>query len=120
MVAFPFCKLAASPALLTVAADVADEVQVTLAVRFCVLPSLYVPVAVNCCVSPAATEAALGLTAIEISTGAVTVNPAVPLIVPAVAVTVVAPCVTPVATPLLLTIATPVVDEVHCTVPLRF
>ncbi len=36
------------PALLIVATAGADELQVTDAVRTCVVPSVYVPVAVNC------------------------------------------------------------------------
>ena len=35
-------------ALLTVVTDVVEDVQVTKAVRFCVVLSEYVPVAVNC------------------------------------------------------------------------
>ena len=39
-------------ALLMVATDAADELQVTVVVRFCVELSEYVPVAVNCLVAP--------------------------------------------------------------------
>jgi hypothetical protein len=46
---------------------------------------------VNCCVYPAATEAVVGVTEIELSTGAVTVNVAEPLIVPDLAVRVALP-----------------------------
>ena len=42
-------------------------------VRFCVLPSLKVPVAVNCWVSPTATEGFAGVTATDFSVGAATV-----------------------------------------------
>jgi hypothetical protein len=63
----------ASPPLLTVAIVVAEEVQVAVLVRFCVVPLLYVPVAVNCCVWPAATDGAAGVTAIETRAGAVPV-----------------------------------------------
>jgi hypothetical protein len=68
----------ASPPPLTVAIVAADEVQVAVLVRFCVVPLLYVPVAVNCCVYPAATDAVPGVTAIEANTGVVTVNVAEP------------------------------------------
>ena len=91
IVAVPFPTLVASPPLLTVAIVAADEVQVAVRVKFCVLLSLYVPVAVNCCVYPAATDAVPGVTAIEANTGAVTVNVVEPWIVPEVAVIVVAP-----------------------------
>ena len=50
---FLFAVALASPAALIVATlDVFAETQVTLPVRFWVLPSLKVPVAVNCCVKP--------------------------------------------------------------------
>jgi hypothetical protein len=78
IVAVPFATLVASPPPLTVAIVAADEVQVAVLVRFCVVPLLYVPVAVNCCVYPAATDAVPGVTAIEANTGAVTVNVAEP------------------------------------------
>ena len=77
--------------LLTVAIVAADEVQVAVLVKFCVLLSLYVPTAVNCCVYPAATDAVPGVTAIDVNTGAVTVNVVEPWIVPEVAVIVAAP-----------------------------
>jgi hypothetical protein len=78
-------------------------------------------VAVNCFVFPAATDAVLGVTAIEVSTGAVIVNVAVPLIVPDLAVIVVVPCATPVASPVwTLTVATEVLEEVQFAVVVRF
>jgi len=48
IVVVPVATLAARPLLLIVTTFVADESQVTVPVRFCVLPSLKVPVAVNC------------------------------------------------------------------------
>jgi hypothetical protein len=44
----PWMRLTANPALLTVATVGDEEIQFTDEVRFCVLPSAYVPVAVNC------------------------------------------------------------------------
>ncbi|HZW93196.1 MAG TPA: hypothetical protein VFF64_09615, partial [Candidatus Eremiobacteraceae bacterium] len=73
MVALPGATAVASPALLIVATAAFDEVQVAVLVRFCVVPLLYVPVAVNCCVYPAATEGVAGVTAIETRIGAVPV-----------------------------------------------
>ncbi len=73
IVAVPVATLVANPALLTVATDVADELQLAVVVKFWVEPSLYVPVAVNCCLLPAATELVAGVTAIDLSTGAVPV-----------------------------------------------
>lgn len=46
-----------------------DEAQVTEPVKSCVLLSEKVPVALNCRVSPAATEPLAGVTAIETSVG---------------------------------------------------
>ena len=47
----------------------ADEPQVTESVRFLLLPSLYLPVAVNCWVVPLATCALDGVTVIEAKVG---------------------------------------------------
>src|ERR1700687_3753793 len=69
IVAVPTARATAAPVALTLAIAGPDEVHVAVFVRFCVLPSLYVPVAVNCCVSPAAIEALAGVTAIHASTG---------------------------------------------------
>jgi len=52
MVVVPTVTPEAKPLALTVATAGAVEVQVTDAVRFCVLPSEYVPVAVICPVPP--------------------------------------------------------------------
>jgi hypothetical protein len=120
IVAVPFATLVANPPLLTVAIVVADEDQVTVLVRFCVVPLLYVPVAVNCCLSPAGTDGDAGATEIDINTAAVTVNVAEPWIVPDVAVIVAVPFATLVASPPLLTVAIVVADEVQVTVLVRF
>jgi len=48
MVVLPVATLVASPPLLTVAIEIAEEVQVEVEVSVCVVPLLYVPVAVNC------------------------------------------------------------------------
>jgi len=77
-------------------------------------------VAVNCCVYPAATDAVPGLTTIEANTGDVTANVAEPVIVPEVAVIIVLPGLTLVASPLLLTVAIVVADEVQVAVLVRF
>ena len=55
----------AKPEALTVATAVADELHAAELVRFCVLPSEYVPVAVNCCVPPSKTAGVAGVTAME-------------------------------------------------------
>lgn len=52
MVAVPIPTLVANPVVLIVAVVMVLDTQVALAVRFCVLPSVKVPVAVNCWVVP--------------------------------------------------------------------
>jgi hypothetical protein len=120
IVVVPVARLVAKPTPLMVATVVEEELQLALVVRFCVVPLLYVPVAVNCCVYPAATEAVPGVTEIEVSTGAVTVNVADPLIVPDVALMVAVPCVKVVASPAALIVATVRDDELHVAVVVRF
>jgi hypothetical protein len=56
------------PALLIVATAGAEEAQVTDVVRFWVVLSLNVPVAVNCCVVPFAMLGVVGVTSIETKT----------------------------------------------------
>jgi hypothetical protein len=50
-----------------VATPAADDVQVAALDKFCVLPSVYVPVAVYCCFMPLAIEIFAGATAIDTS-----------------------------------------------------
>ena len=76
--------------------------------------------AVNCCVVPFAIEALAGLIEIPDKRGGVTDNDADPLIAPEEALMLVAPWLRPIASPPLLTVATPTADEVHCTVLVRF
>jgi hypothetical protein len=122
-VATPVARPCEPDAFDTVAAPVDDD-HVTVVVRFCVLRSEYVPVAVNCRVWPVATDAAEGLTAIDTSTAGVTVNAAVPEVAPDVAVMVAAPVATPVASPCepdeFDTVAAAVLDDDHVTVVVRF
>lgn len=119
MVDVPTAMPSARPPAAIVATDVGDELHVALLERFWVLPSLYVPVAVNCWVVPAAMDGLVGLIEIEVSTGAVTVSVADPLIEPEVAVIVVAPRAIAVASP-PLTVATEPTDELHVAVAVRF
>ncbi len=74
-----------------VATPVLEEFHVTVLVRFCVLLSVYVPVAVNCWVLPLGTDGLAGVTAIETNAGAVTVSVVEPFIDPDVAVIVLVP-----------------------------
>lgn len=89
---------------------------VTCVVRSWVVRSVYVPIAVNCCVVPFAIDGATGVTAIETSAAVVTVSSAVPFTAPSVAVIVVVPFATPVARPLALIVAVAGVPEVHVTI----
>jgi hypothetical protein len=110
----------ATPAALIVAVVVVPELHVTLDVRFWVVPSLKVPVAVNCCVAPLVIEGFAGVTAIDCNVAAVTVSEVEPLIAPDVALIVEFPTPAPVATPDELIVAVEVVPELHVTVPVKF
>ena len=104
-----------------VATDGVAEAHVTWLVRFCVVPSVYVPVAVNCWVAPLAIDGFAGVTAIDCSVAAVTVS-------------VVdaadrhrrgrrdrrVPAASSVARPAAVIVATVVVAEVHVTWLVRF
>jgi len=119
-VALPTPRPVATPPALIVATPAADVLQDAAAVKFCVLPSLYVPVAAYACVRPAATNALAGVTPIDTKTGAVTVSAAVPVTVPDAAVMVVFPSTIPLATPVDATAAIEGADELHVTVEVTF
>jgi hypothetical protein len=65
MLVLPALTPVASPPLVMVVTPVLEEVQVTDPVRFWVLPSEYVPVAVNCWVPPAVIVGLAGVTVID-------------------------------------------------------
>jgi hypothetical protein len=109
----------ARPAGLIVAMLGAEDFQVTELVRFCVLPSLNVPVAVNCVVAAMAIDELLEVTAIDSRVG-VTVSGIVPLTVPEVAVIVVLPTATPVARPTVLIVATLEAEDFQVAELVRF
>ena len=115
----PGARVVAAPVALIVATVVADELHVAVAVKSAVVPSLFVPVAANCCSVPFATEGFAGVTAIEISVGAVTVSSVVPLTLPTAAVIVVGPEARVVAAPVALIVATVVADELHVAVAVK-
>jgi hypothetical protein len=83
----PTAIAVARPVELTVAALAVAEVQVTVLVRLAVVPSVYVPTALNCSVRPFATLGAAGVMEIDSSTAGVTVRVAFPDVVPDAAVT---------------------------------
>src|SRR5271168_4882370 len=76
-----------------------DDVHTTPVVSARVVPLLYVPVAVYCCVSPAAMLAVTGVTAIDCNVAAVTVS--------------VTPVAVPVPVPVIVAVAG--LDELHTT-----
>jgi hypothetical protein len=114
----------ANPAPLIVATSADDELQVTDVVRFCVVLSEYVPVAVNCCVVPVGMLIFAGVTLMDTSFGAVTARvTALDEIFPSAAVIVVVPVDDEVTKPLtpavLLIVATEVFDELQVTDAVR-
>lgn len=123
MVVGPTARPLARPiepaALLMLALLVSEELHTACVVTGCVVESVKIAIAVNCCVRPTGSDVLVGLTAIENSTAAVTVSPVVPLLPLRVAVIVVEPVETVLANPsepaALLMVATPVFEEVQVT-----
>jgi hypothetical protein len=99
--------------LLMVATVVSDELQTTVVVRFCVDPSVYDPVAVNCCFVPFAILGLAGVIEMEPSVAGVTVSVEDPDTPPDTAVIVQEPAAVAVASPELLIVETPVLDELQ-------
>ena len=103
-----------------IAVEAEDELQVTNEVTSCVLPSLNVPVAVNCCGAPRTMVGVGGLIAIETSVAEFTTIVADPLTEPEVTVIVVVPALrvlaSPAVTDVSLMVATKAVAEVQCAV----
>ena len=128
MVAGPRATPVATPwlpkVLLIVAKLGLDEVQVTEFVKFCVLPSLYVPVAANCWVFPTGMVAVAGVTAIDTNTSEATARLAEAVCEPSAAVIVAVPTPVAVATPCvpteLLMVATAELEELQFTEVVRF
>jgi hypothetical protein len=118
----PAATPVANPLAVIVTTPVVCEVHVTEPVKFCVELSENVPVAVNCSVALFAIEGLAGVTAIDTSVGAVVVTVRVvePLTAPETACIWLVPAVTPVAKPPAVTVATPVVCEVHVTELVKF
>jgi len=95
-------------------------VQVADAVKSNVLPSVYVPVAMSCCVVPRAKDGFTGVTAIETKVGAVTFRVVEPLMPPLLAVTVVVPTATLATAPCAFTVATPELAVVQFALAVMF
>ena len=121
IVVCPTASPVARPVPLTLATVVVDELHVTEFVRVCVLPSLNVPVAVNCSVEAIFNEPEGALTAIDCSVAAVTVSTTAFDTTPlCVAVTLVVPAVSPVANPAAVIVATAVLEELQVAELVRF
>jgi len=110
-------------ALLIVATVGVKDVQVTVEVKIFVVPSVYVPLAINCCFVPRAILGLAGVTAMDTSVAVVTVNVVLPVIAPNVAVMVVMPADNEVASPLepaaLLIVAIAGAEDVQVTDDVR-
>ena len=96
-----------------------DELQLTVDVMFCVLPSVNVPVAVNWVVVDAAMETLEGETAMDTRAGAVTVREVLPLTPEDAAVIMVDPMAALVAKPLLDIVAALEFEELQLAVFVR-
>ncbi len=118
MVLVPVAATAvAMPPVVMVATEVVAEAQVTVAVMFCGVVSLKVPVAVNCCEVPLGTVGLAGVTAIDTRVGEVAVSTVEPTMEFNVALMVLVPvAATAVAKPVLVMVATAVVADAHVTV----
>jgi len=115
MVAVPAPMAVARPLPSTVATDVLEELQVTCVVISWLVPSEYAPEAANCWVTPTGMLGLTGVTDRKDRIGEVTVRVVAPEIVPDVAVMITAPRAAAVPRPLLLTVATGVLEEVQVT-----
>jgi len=103
------------PKLVTVATLLAEELQVTASVMFCVLPSLKVPVAASDNVEAGAITAELGETAMDFSVAELTVRSVCPDLPPNAAIMFALPSPTAVTTPTAPTVATAVLLDVQVT-----
>lgn len=110
-------------ALLIVAIEVSDELQVTTVVMSLLLLSEYIPIAVNCMVSPKCAIGLWGVTFIETRVTVVTVIVVCPAIFPNVAFIEVVPPESEVAKPwdptVLLIVAIEGTEELHVTKEVR-
>jgi hypothetical protein len=125
----PLAEIVASPSSTPVTAPLAetiatlsmDDNHVTVDVRTCVLPSVYVPVAVNCWIVPSASDESAGVTAIDCRAAGNTVSEvSFDVIDPADATIVVDPVPLLVASPLLSIIATVATVELQVTAFVTF
>jgi hypothetical protein len=106
----------ASPLGAIMATEGVSEDQATEEVRFCDVPSEYVPIAMNCIVKPAGMDGlAVAATAMDCNVAAVTVRAVLPEMLPEVALMSAEPIPMLVTRPLGAIMATEVVPEVQIT-----
>jgi hypothetical protein len=120
--AVPCATAVAWPATPTVATDVLSDAQVTLLLITCVLPSLKVPVAVNCTCVPGAIVSPAGVTEMEERVALVTVSTVVALNEPKDAPMFEDPAALPFASPVVAPMVATVVSsevQVACVVKFR-
>lgn len=123
IVTAPRLRAVAKPLTVIDATLVFDELQVTVPVIFCVVPSENVPVAVNSCNVPSGSDALAGETAIEVKVALVMVSVALEETAPKVAVMVATPGAIPIASPrapFTLIVAAETLAEAHCTDRVKF
>lgn len=121
MLVEPMPMAVASPVALIVAAAAFDDVQLTELVRFCVLPSLKIPVAVNWLVVPLAIEFAGAVMLIDCRVAAVIVSTIAFEVMPfVVAVMLLDPVDIPVARPPAVMLAAAVFEEPQATELVKF
>jgi len=101
IVVIPCLAVLASPWLLMVATAVSEEFQLTEEVSSLVLPSVNVPVALNCCFVPSGMEGLRGVTPRDTKTGGATARVVEPLTDPKEAIIAVVPWARLVARPRL-------------------
>jgi hypothetical protein len=114
----PVATAVADPVLSIDTTEVSADAHVTCALMSWELPSLRVPVAVNCCVVSTTSEVSAGSTAMEVKIG-LTVRLFEPLTVPMDALIVVVPALRAVAKPELLIVATLLELELHVAFAVR-
>jgi hypothetical protein len=115
MVAVPGVMGVPSPLLLIDATDGLEDCQVTCVVISWLVPSEYVPEAVNCSASPTGMLGLAGVTAMEDSVAEVTVRVVFPPKSPVMALMVAVPGVIAVARPLGVTVTTDGLVELQAT-----
>jgi len=114
IVLVPVDNADASPVAFTLATPVFAEFQVAVLVRLAVVPSEYVPVAVNCCVAPVKMVGFAGVTAIDVNVfGACTVKTVPPFTLPTAAEMVLVPADSADARPVAFTLAADGFEELH-------